>query len=78
MIRAELVLPGFVDCHVHPLQGGLDLMGCDLQEADTAAGYLELVGRFAAAHPDEPWISGGGWVCRPFPAGWPPPQSWTR
>ena len=40
IIRAELILPGFTDCHVHPLQGGLDLLGCNLQEADTAAGYL--------------------------------------
>ena len=69
VLRAALVLPGFVDCHVHPLQGGLDLIGCDLHQADTAAGYLDLVARFAAAHPDEPWITGGGWVLPAFPGG---------
>ena len=69
VLRAPLVLSGFVDCHVHPLQGGLDLLGCDLHEADTATGYLDLVARFAADHPDDPWITGGGWVLPAFPGG---------
>lgn len=71
VIEAGLVLPGFVDCHVHPLQGGLDLLGCNLHDADTGPGYLELIGRFAAEHPDEPWITGGGWVLPAFPGGLP-------
>jgi predicted amidohydrolase YtcJ len=66
-----LVLPGFQDAHVHPQTGGLERLRCDLSPVDDRPGYLELIGTYAEAHPDEPWIVGGGWSMAAFPHGTP-------
>ena len=58
----RLVLPGFVDCHVHFMGGSLDLSHIDLDGADTVAEVQNRVKAYAAAHPREPWILGRGWV----------------
>jgi predicted amidohydrolase YtcJ len=65
------LLPGFIDAHAHPVQGGAQLRACDLSDAATAAGYLEIIARFAAANPDRDWITGGGWSMPAFPGGIP-------
>ena len=65
------VLPGFVDAHVHPVQGGLERIRCDLSPLDSRAAYLDAVGSYAAAHPELPWILGGGWSMAAFPGGTP-------
>jgi predicted amidohydrolase YtcJ len=56
---------------VHPLSGGLELLRCDLNEASTEAEYLDAIAAYAAAHPDEEWILGGGWAMSAFPGGTP-------
>ena len=33
--------------------------------------YLAIIGDYAAAHPDEAWIRGGGWYMADFPGGTP-------
>src|SRR2546423_12209341 len=48
---------------------------CDLRAASTADGYIELVAAYAAEHPDEEWISGGGWSMDAFPGGIPTRQA---
>ncbi|WP_222849525.1 amidohydrolase [Trebonia kvetii] len=65
------LLPGFQDAHVHPVFGGMQLLGCDLSEAETAQEYLAIVAGFAAANPDLDWITGGGWGMTAFPGGIP-------
>lgn len=68
---------GFVDAHIHPIQGGLERLGCDLTGAATAAEYLEVVARHAREHParsdvsGSEWITGGGWGMSAFPGGTP-------
>ncbi|MDO9590090.1 MAG: amidohydrolase family protein, partial [Microcella sp.] len=42
---------GFIDAHVHPIQGGLERLGCDLSGYSTRAEYLEAIGRYASEHP---------------------------
>ena len=69
-LRGGLVLPGFHDAHVHPSIGGLELLACDLHEVEPA-GYPAAVARYAADHPDAPWVTGGGWVMDAFPGGTP-------
>jgi predicted amidohydrolase YtcJ len=66
-----LVAPGFVDAHVHAVQGGLERLRCDLTEGETREDYLALVRAYADAHPDAPWILGGGWAMAAFPGGTP-------
>jgi predicted amidohydrolase YtcJ len=69
------LLPGFIDSHAHPVFGGMQLLGCDLDAAGDAAGYLEIVDRYARAHPDRAWITGGGWSMTAFPGGIPTRQA---
>ena len=66
-----LVAPGFVDAHVHTVQGGLERMRCDLSEATSREDCLATVAAYAAGHPDRPWILGGGWAMSFFPGGTP-------
>ena len=42
-LAGGLLLPGFVDAHVHPVQGGLERVRCDLSEAHTREDYLRTV-----------------------------------
>jgi predicted amidohydrolase YtcJ len=66
-----LVLPGFQDAHVHPPSSGLEQLRCDLNRTLNAAEDVRLVSEYAQAHPDEPWILGGGWWPGAFPGGLP-------
>lgn len=70
-LRGRMLLPGFQDAHVHPVWGGLDMLRCDLADLATAAEYLEAIGAYALAHPDDEWILGGGWQMSAFPGGTP-------
>lgn len=70
-LAGRMLLPGFQDAHVHPVWGGLDMLRCDLAELGTAAEYLEAIGAFAAQHPDDEWVLGGGWQMSAFPGGTP-------
>jgi predicted amidohydrolase YtcJ len=70
-LRGRLLIPGFQDAHVHPVQGGLELAACDLSGARTAEQYLRLIRAYADAHPDRAWITGGGWAMEAFPGGRP-------
>lgn len=66
-----LLLPGFVDAHVHPVQGGLERIRCDLSGLSTREEMLRRIAEYAAANPDLPWILGGGWSLAAFPGGTP-------
>lgn len=70
-LEGRLVIPGFQDAHIHPVQGGIEMLQCDLTAATSAEHCLELVAGYAAAHPDEEWIVGSGWTSEHFPAGIP-------
>ncbi|MFG2287494.1 amidohydrolase [Streptomyces sp. NPDC048595] len=70
-LGGRLLIPGFQDAHVHPVGGGMELALCDLSAAETADAYRELIGHYAATHPDVPWITGGGWSLEAFPGGMP-------
>ncbi len=70
-LAGRMLVPGFQDAHVHPVSGGLDMLRCDLHHLDSAAAYIDAVKRYADAHPDAPWILGGGWSMDAFPSGTP-------
>ncbi len=69
------LLPGFIDAHMHPVFAGSQLRHCDLHAASTEADYLEIIGGYARSHPDEQWITGGGWWMGAFPGGIPTKDS---
>jgi predicted amidohydrolase YtcJ len=66
-----LLMAGFQDAHVHPAQGGLGRLACDLSPFDNAAGYLEAIRWYADSRPELEWISGAGWTMAAFPSGLP-------
>jgi predicted amidohydrolase YtcJ len=66
-----LILPGFVDAHIHPVEAGLEMGLCDLTALSTREQYLEAIGEYAARHPELEWIQGGGWQIAAFPGGAP-------
>jgi predicted amidohydrolase YtcJ len=70
-LAGRMVLPGFQDGHVHPILGGVELGRCNLHSAATAAAVADTIRAYAAAHPDLPWIRGGGWELPLFPGGNP-------
>ncbi len=70
-VAGGLLSPGFVDAHVHAVQGGLERIRCDLSDQGSEPDYLARIGSYAAEHPDEEWILGGGWAMPAFPGGSP-------
>lgn len=70
-VGSGLAVPGFIDAHVHPVQGGLERLRCDLTGVRTAAAYLDVIAAYARQHPDRPWVLGGGWRLDAFPGGTP-------
>ena len=59
-LHGRMVLPGFVEGHVHPLLGGFFTSGADLQ-VPTKADALTEVARYAEADPSSPTVRGFGW-----------------
>ncbi|MBY8888422.1 amidohydrolase [Streptomyces sp. PTM05] len=70
-LTGKLLLPGFQDAHVHPVLAGTTRRTCDLHDLEEAQDYVAAVAAYAAAHPDRPWITGGGWSMEAFPGGTP-------
>jgi hypothetical protein len=68
-LPGAMVVPGFQDAHVHPPSSGLELLQCDLHDVHAIDDYVAAVRDYAAAHPDRPWILGGGWSLDSFPGG---------
>jgi predicted amidohydrolase YtcJ len=66
-LAGRMVLPGFQDAHVHPVEGGVELGECLLFDAGTAKAAVDAVRAYAAAHPDLKWIRGTGWQYPLFP-----------
>ena len=70
-LNGRLVLPGFIDAHVHPVFGGAERLRCDLTGTRNAHEAVARVAAYAEANPDVPWIVGGGWSMDQFPGGAP-------
>jgi predicted amidohydrolase YtcJ len=70
-LDGRLLSPGFHDAHVHPLMGGLERIRCDLSGLHSIEDYQRVIGEYAAANPEVPWILGGGWSMDAFPGGTP-------
>ena len=65
----KLILPGFVDAHVHYFLGAIAESGrmcTEIAKAASEEECLRMVKAFAARHPEEKRILGMGW----FPANW--------
>ncbi len=57
----RLVTPGFIDAHIHFLQGGVNLTSVQLRDARTREEFVRRIAAFAAQVPEGTWITGGDW-----------------
>lgn len=70
-LAGRMLVPGFVDAHVHPISGGLERLRCDLTGSFSADECLATTRRYATEHSDLDWVLGGGWSMPLFPGGNP-------
>jgi hypothetical protein len=68
-LKGRMVVPGMQDVHIHPISGGIEANGCDLNAATTVDEYLAIIKKYADEHPNDPWIKGGGWSMAAFGPG---------
>ena len=57
----RLIVPGFIDTHVHFVDGGFRLASVQLRDAKTREEFVRRIGAFAATVPAGTWIEGGDW-----------------
>jgi len=57
----KLVLPGFVDCHIHFIDGSFSLGRVNLEGAKDPADIQKRLRAYASEHPGDDWILGRGW-----------------
>lgn len=70
--KGRLVLPGFTDCHVHFLDASLAMQQVSLDDAKSVQEIQLRVKAYAAAHPNDRWVLGRGWMYPLFaPSGLP-------
>ncbi len=65
-LGGKMMLPGFVDSHLHPVAGAMAAVGADLQY-DSVDEVIKAVKEYADAHPDEELVRGFGWRYALFP-----------
>src|SRR5688572_26664770 len=59
--QGGMVTPGFIDAHVHFVDGGFRLASVQLRDARTPAEFVARIKAFAATVPPGTWITGGDW-----------------
>ena len=66
-----MVLPGFIDSHVHLLWGGIEMSECQLHGLKTPTQIFQALRDYFAIHPKNEWLRGSGWELPVFPDGNP-------
>lgn len=59
-LKGKLMLPGFIDNHVHFINGGLYLLGIDLRPANSISEFKQILKQYAEKNKGK-WITGGYW-----------------
>jgi predicted amidohydrolase YtcJ len=70
-LRGRLAVPAFGDAHIHPVQGGLETLRCNLLGLKTRQECLDKIAAYSATLPPSAWVLGGGWAMSGFPGGVP-------
>ncbi len=59
-LKGKLMLPGFIDNHVHFITGGFYLLGIDLRPANSTSEFKQILKDYSQKYPGK-WITGGYW-----------------
>jgi len=60
-LGGQFVVPGFIDSHVHFVEGGFRLTSVQLRDARTREEFVNRIKAYAATVPAGTWIVGGDW-----------------
>ena len=60
-VPGSMLVPGFIDTHVHFVSGGLDLASVKLRDADSPEEFTRRIEEFANSIEPGEWILGGTW-----------------
>jgi len=71
ILDGKMVLPGFQDAHVHPIEAGMAYLGCSLHDGKSVEEYVRIVEECAKRSPEATFIDGGGWTMDLFEDGLP-------
>ena len=59
--KGMMVVPGFIDAHIHFLEGGASLSSVQLRDAKTRDEFVRRIAAFARTVPAGTWITNGDW-----------------
>ena len=65
-LNGQLLLPGFIDTHVHPIAGGAYATALSLETWGTVDDWVAAIGEYAEANPDAPLLFGYGFLATTF------------
>ena len=66
--KGKFITPGFIDTHVHLLDGGFNLSSVKLRDAKSPEDFSQRIADFAKTVPEGTWILGGEWDGSDWPA----------
>lgn len=59
--RGMMLVPGFIDSHIHFIDGGFSLAAVQLRDARTPSEFIARIKAFAQSTPPGTWITEGNW-----------------
>jgi len=59
--KGRMITPGFIDSHLHLLEGGLRLASVQLRDANSKELFIRRIAEFAQKISPGEWITGGDW-----------------
>ncbi len=67
-LGGRLVVPGFIDSHVHFMGGGFQLLQLELKNTKSNAEFVRLIAEKAKTLPSGHWMRGGNWDEEAWPS----------
>ncbi|RKY84055.1 amidohydrolase [candidate division KSB1 bacterium] len=68
-LKGKFVMPGFIDAHVHFVNGGFYILGVKLKDAKNEMEFAERIREKAMSLPEGAWILEGNWDNNNWPGG---------